>query len=433
MKIIDPSAITGQFWHMGTTRMQHSLLKICLLLGVRFRFGKTIAQPPELSRIFASSEVFLPTGPHQINRRCDVLVDATGARCPLFNTLGFEHVTAFKGNRAIAFVCNFVFTKRRPKANASEGEIDENRLEENSFGTTGNKFKVMFDRLKAEGIDLENLVYYRSDGAFSPFRTHYVVATASPTSLHERGVLCRLQAPPPASEEQPQKAFELCAPSNVDKAKLEEYARAAVAEFVPNLERCEFVDDKVQALQIFDFSERKESNKVAVFVTASELVEARTPNPTTVRTDEGATTPRTEEGRLVIDVVSEGSATERVLVTRIGDALQEPFWPEGLGVNRGFLHAFDCVEMVQGFAGHLSRVWHGEVSDTSEELQKIIDYRRGLFNIAKSVNGNSRAQLKPEETSTYEVDPKTRYTKQPEVRTGHDGRGTARILPRVAW
>ena len=23
------------------------------------------------------------------------------------------------------------------------------------------------------------------------------------------------------------------------------------------------------------------------------------------------------------------------LVTRVGDALQEPFWPEGLGINRG--------------------------------------------------------------------------------------------------
>ena len=36
-----------------------------------------------------------------------------------------------------------------------------------------------------------------------------------------------------------------------------------------------------------------------------------------------------------------------MLVTRVGDALQEPFWPEGLGINRGFLHAFDCADLAQ--------------------------------------------------------------------------------------
>ena len=35
-----------------------------------------------------------------------------------------------------------------------------------------------------------------------------------------------------------------------------------------------------------------------------------------------------------------------LLVLPIGDALQEPFWPEGLGINRGFLGAYDCAELV---------------------------------------------------------------------------------------
>jgi hypothetical protein len=34
-----------------------------------------------------------------------------------------------------------------------------------------------------------------------------------------------------------------------------------------------------------------------------------------------------------------GAPGKQVLVTRVGDALQEPFWPEGLGINRGFLYA----------------------------------------------------------------------------------------------
>ena len=30
--------------------------------------------------------------------------------------------------------------------------------------------------------------------------------------------------------------------------------------------------------------------------------------------------------------------------------MQEPFWPEGLGINRGFLHVLDCADLVCGFA-----------------------------------------------------------------------------------
>ena len=57
-----------------------------------------------------------------------------------------------------------------------------------------------------------------------------------------------------------------------------------------------------QGVQIFDFSERKVSNRAAVLVDADELG---------------------------------GAPQQQVLVTRVGDALQEPFWPEGLGINRG--------------------------------------------------------------------------------------------------
>ena len=46
-----------------------------------------------------------------------------------------------------------------------------------------------FNALRARGIDLENLVYYRSDGAFSPTKSHYIVAASTPASLHKKGVL----------------------------------------------------------------------------------------------------------------------------------------------------------------------------------------------------------------------------------------------------
>ena len=38
-----------------------------------------------------------------------------------------------------------------------------------------------------------------------------------------------------------------------------------------------------------------------------------------------------------------GRPGNRLVVTRVGDALQEPFWPEGLGVNRGMNNVLDAA------------------------------------------------------------------------------------------
>ena len=55
-----------------------------------------------------------------------------------------------------------------------------------------------------------------------------------------------------------------------------------------------------QSVALFDFSERKQSNRAAIAVPGTQL----------------------------------GGRQETVCVaTRVGDALQEPFWPEGLGIN----------------------------------------------------------------------------------------------------
>ena len=70
-------------------------------------------------------------------------------------------------------------------------------------------------------------------------------------------------------------------------------------------------------MALFDFSERRASNRAAALAIGDEL-------------------PGLTRGR-----------DDRMLVTRVGDALQEPFWPEGLGINRGFLHAFDCADLAQ--------------------------------------------------------------------------------------
>ena len=106
---------------------------------------------------------------------------------------------------------------------------------------------------------------------------------------------------------------ELCAGHNVDRDRLGAYARAAVAAFVPELAGHALLDG---TLQIFTFR--------------AQAVECG-------------------GGRRAVRALdpagAAAAAAEPVLVTRVGDALG-PFWPEGLGINRGFLHVLDCADLV---------------------------------------------------------------------------------------
>ena len=81
-----------------------------------------------------------------------------------------------------------------------------------------------------------------------------------------------------------------CRASNIQASRLEAYARLAIATFVPSLARHPMVP---QQLSLFDFSERTCSNRAAVIVDAARIGAAP-----------GA------------------SAGGKVLVTRVGDALQ---------------------------------------------------------------------------------------------------------------
>ena len=142
-------------------------------------------------------------------------------------------------------------------------------------------YQTEFGQLhSSSGVLLENLVYYRSSGAYADSATHYFVMTTSSDALLAYGAL---KAGADA-------VAELCDVDNIDKAKLEGYARAAVGAFVPSLEKHALCPGQ---LTLFDFSERKQSNKAVDLVKGSDIGKQETP----------------------------------CIVTRVGDALQEPFWP----------------------------------------------------------------------------------------------------------
>ena len=132
IKALDPSVFaSADFAHVGTSQLQHSLLKIALLLGVQMRLGAQVRdladlrvvepskrrslewpekvrfsiEPSQAASMRASMRASMlmspmPTANEEAIFTADVLVDATGARCPLFNAIGFEQVS--KGAATLA-------------------------------------------------------------------------------------------------------------------------------------------------------------------------------------------------------------------------------------------------------------------------------------------------------------------------------------------
>jgi len=155
-------------------------------------------------------------------------------------------------------------------------------------------FQELFNNFASNGYDLENLVYYRGE-------THYFVMTAKKQSLVNAGVILNSDLDKKT----------ILQHSNINREKLADYTKG-IANLFGLPSNCEYVKDYHgdNSVQIFDFSSRKG------LVSAAQIVEL-------------------DQKNLLIGVV--------------GDALMEPFWPEGLGVNRGYLGALDFIWMLTKF------------------------------------------------------------------------------------
>ena len=184
------------------------------------------------------------------------------------------------------------------------------------------------------------------------------------------------------------------APTNINARQLEAYARRAVGAFVPQLATHPIA--KGGGVSLFDFSERRASNRAATLAVGSSLIDAGL-------------------GR------RGHTANERLLVSRVGDALQEPFWPEGLGINRGFLHVLDCADLVQGYASCLRQKAAGRAARpgaSDRDVELLLARREALFGYTKRVSGHNRlTELKPHSDTkskfTYVIDPHSRYAALP--------------------
>ena len=96
-------------------------------------------------------------------------------------------------------------------------------------------------------------------------------------------------------------------------------------------------------------------------------------------------------------LVAGNGAQLAVLV--VGDALMEPFWPEGLGVNRGFLSALDAVWLLTHF--HST----GRTHDTHLALAKRAD----LLEKLRQLSAFTKESLLKPDFGSYGLLPSSRY------------------------
>lgn len=276
---------TGTLDHISIRQLQLLLLKVALLLGVEVHWGISFTglQPPPHKGSGWRAHLQPSPPAHLANYEFDVLISAAGGK---FVPEGFV-VREMRGKLAIGITANFVNGRT----------VEETQVLEISGVARIYNQKFFQSLLKATGIDLENIVYYKDD-------THYFVMTAKKQCLLRLGVL---------RQDWPE-TDRLLSSDNVVPEALQRFAREA-ADFATHgkLGNLEFALDAHGRPDVsaFDFTSMMRAESAA-----------------RVQERHGA----------------------RLLLGLVGDCLVEPFWPLGTGVARGFLAALDAAWMVKHWA-----------------------------------------------------------------------------------
>ena len=88
---------------------------------------------------------------------------------------------------------------------------------------------------------------------------------------------------------------------------------------------------------------------------------------------------------------------------------------QGLGINRGFLHALDCADLVAGYKA--LRAAHAAAAEVpSAACERLLERREALYAYTKRVSGANRLRELKGGTDgpfAYGMDPATRYTAMP--------------------
>ena len=381
--------------HMGTREIQLALLKTALLLGVDVRYGTVLCgvrfDEEKQSWVVALS----PSSSQKSRQTHDPLAFKDAAakgdfantfRCNAVLTpeVSPDFVSAQKTDLEVPDVSAVVvaegehsttarhvgFSKSLDRFKQALGLVVNLKMDPNDEGAkklppltnsaaTLTTHTAVLSNLSSEfGLEAEALEYLRGT-------THFVVASTGRKSLVDRGVL--------RSGEAGADSVALLSRENVDVDVLKEVALDLAT--VVGLDRTKVEFTEKNPIQIFDFSSRARAYaSVRLVDPDGDVVDAR-------------------------DVCACDPTAHHLPFCLVGDALVEPFWPQGLGVNRGFHGALDAV----AFALRFSRaVADGDASGALDALKD----REFWYAVMHSGAFRSKA-LQP--ARGWTSDPLTRY------------------------
>nr|KAJ3421935.1 [F-actin]-monooxygenase mical3 [Polyrhizophydium stewartii] len=219
----------------------------------------------------------------------DVLLAAEGEASRLIRRLGFERkITRFA--EAIGIVANFDFTP------GAKGSSPERQIEERIYWRAAADWRSSpIGTVADQGLEVENIEYMRSSTA------HFIAVSTRIRDLVSAGIVA----------ERRETVRDTLQADNMNFDRLRDMGRA-LARSVGVPDSAPFATR--HGIQAFDFSSRGLCVEHVRWLTSASA-----------------------ERDAVLDMPA--------LVLPIGDALQNPFWPQGLGVNRGTHNALDAVWM----------------------------------------------------------------------------------------
>jgi len=361
--------------------LQKLLIKVALLLGVEVLLGTGFVRPQWENGAWharlepaaptddaanvargGSDQLAVPPSPRAptVLRNMAVLIGADGFRSKVAAGIGMKMTdVAMRGESAVGITCNFERTN-------GPGE----RILR-SFSLARQFFLPLFRQVEdSTGAELENMVYTKSRDA------HYFIMTPTVRCLAEAGVLIDKNRRPLISRD------------NVDDASLDGFVRrvvgfpfkrgepAVLAAVSEDSAKPQYAD---AGPRVFDFSRLVRSVKgIGFMAPPSKGVPDR---PLMVR-----------------QVSPDGSDNEDdyLLTLLVGDALIESFWPEGLGVVRGFLSSLDASSAILEWSRGASR----------RETQHLFD---AMYTHLKTVSAATRFTVLRDDEKGYKLAPATRY------------------------
>ncbi|KAJ3260339.1 [F-actin]-monooxygenase mical3 [Boothiomyces macroporosus] len=249
---------------------------------------------------------------------------AEGQSSRLIRNLGF-HRKLFRLAQAIGIVVNMDFLN----TTGPETKMQEFVVTRMAAKWREGPLGPIFD----SGLELENLEYMRGT------KNHFLAATTKCAFLQNFGVI----------KEVKDTVFESLQPDNVNVDKLYEMGRM-IANAVGIPSQAPF--RKKNGTQIFDFSCRGSCSEPYKY----------------------------------FDSIN--SDYESMMVIPIGDALQNPYWPQGLGINGGFHNSLDGV-------------WSAHIYHTSKDPALVIQERVGY--------NYQEASYRLTDGKTWTADPTSRY------------------------